>query len=588
MYAANYQHQSPPANAGHQFPQGTSGNPYGGYPSAPTGSSSGGHPNNQQQPGVRTKMPSQNHALQPSQGGHPFSQPAPVGSGFAPVTNSALSVGSGSYHQQSVPVQPAQTNRPYSQGSHIQGNNGFARGGDVPTTSSVASWGSGQYQQQQPPWKSNPPPALGNDFRRSPSNHSTTSNRSGASRNGRATSILNGVSIAPPPKRPMNLPPQEGGASTRNLPNFDLIKHSGQCLGRLSVKSMLTKKWRQIFWISYKDHQIVFFRSKGDFEEWVSNPYLTPEARDELVKLHIDFKNHKNIENVMGYKVSPTSCKTYSGVSGFIYQFKVDKWYSYGPSVSAAIGSKTESEVSALRRIMFAMMELYPQNVNDDGAHTLACGYPSPESSRYSPRSIEATHTQTPGREEYRAYDNHKQQDNSSVDLLGIDVVPSSSNYNSQQQQQTSVVLHAGNSNPYQYDLSGGNAQSTRPSTSPAVGRYATQPPVQQYQNQQQPYQYDLGATSRPVSPGNFQQPQVQQQPYQYDLGAAVPGNSGYGNNQNQQRPSSASSQRKKWGLFGKQKQQYGVPQQHANIHQGNTPSGMHSSYYPGPTQVNY
>ena len=46
-----------------------------------------------------------------------------------------------------------------------------------------------------------------------------------------------------------------------------------------------------MFWISYGDNQILFFRSQLDFEEWVSNPYLKKDERDALVKLNVDFVN---------------------------------------------------------------------------------------------------------------------------------------------------------------------------------------------------------------------------------------------------------------------------------------------------------
>ena len=83
-------------------------------------------------------------------------------------------------------------------------------------------------------------------------------------------------------------------------------------MARFSLKSMIIKKWRQCFWIAYGDNQILFFRSKVDFEEWISNPYLKKEERDVLVKLNVDFVNDLYRPNVNGYSVTRIRAKGYS------------------------------------------------------------------------------------------------------------------------------------------------------------------------------------------------------------------------------------------------------------------------------------
>ena len=355
--------------------------------------------------------------------------------------------------------------------------------------------------------------------------------------------VLEDTSFSPPPELPDDLK-RMGKEARAVLPNFDRIKHSGYCLARLSLKAMVTKKWRQAFWITFGNHRVLFFRSKNDFEEWVSNPYLTTEGRDELVKMNIDFKDHLVFENMLGYKVSRTSSKSYRTSDGNIYQFKIDKWYNHGPSVNAAIGGKNEIDVRNIRKIMTAMMMLHPQNVKEDledyhqgvgtdtsamndssgisihGAHAGAPVY----SSRQRPQSPSGKGT-TYGNLEVKA----KQRD-----LLDSEQAPMT------MQQLTSKI-----------SVNGVTSHSRHPSV-----------PMS-------PYQYDL---STPVQ--SHPQPRAQQQhfsaqeprnlnPYQYDLGIPVhspahasarPSSAQYMDNSQMGTGGYSSSKREGRGFFGRKK----------------------------------
>ncbi len=133
-------------------------------------------------------------------------------------------------------------------------------------------------------------------------------------------SILHNPAFSPPPPFPENLSVvkmrffgDENAAVTKStLPSFESIRHSGECMARFSMKSMIIKKWRPSFWITYGDHQVLFFRSRVDFEEWVSNPYLTKDNRDALVKLSVDFVNDFYKPSVNGYNVTNIHTKAYN------------------------------------------------------------------------------------------------------------------------------------------------------------------------------------------------------------------------------------------------------------------------------------
>jgi len=206
------------------------------------------------------------------------------------------------------------------------------------------------------------------------SSSSMSSARSSISgRSGYAESVLSDKSFAPPPPFPksislvkmqyLNTKVQEV-AST--LPDYSDVKHSGELLARFSLKSMLIKKWRPTFWIAFGKHQILFFRSRSDFEEWVSNPFLRMDDRNALVKLTVDFKNDLYKPGIKLYGYGPTGIKT-KGYSreGQMFHFKLERWYSYGPSVLAAFGGKNTYEVRALHRIIAEMVRKAEYNIKN-------------------------------------------------------------------------------------------------------------------------------------------------------------------------------------------------------------------------------
>ncbi len=179
-----------------------------------------------------------------------------------------------------------------------------------------------------------------------------------------ARSVFEDMTFAPPPQLPKSLEvvknrflphtPREVAAS---LPVFDRIKHSGEVMARFSVKSMMMKKWKPVFWITYGNNEMLFFRSKSDFDEWVSNPFLENDDRNKLVKLRVDFMIDVNTpgSKTTGYEASPVKIKEYSR-EGKLSHFKLERWSSYGPSLLAAFGGKNVNAVKSLHRIMQEMI----------------------------------------------------------------------------------------------------------------------------------------------------------------------------------------------------------------------------------------
>lgn len=144
------------------------------------------------------------------------------------------------------------------------------------------------------------------------------------------------------------------------LPDFDLVTHSGYILARISFRTILIKKWKQIFWVTYGANKVLFFRSSADFEDWVSNPYLSQSQREFLVKLEVDFVEDCLKQGVRGYQVTNQRLKNYN--NKMLHQFKLERWMDYGPTIAAAFASSNEREVYNLRTIFVEMMKRVPQN----------------------------------------------------------------------------------------------------------------------------------------------------------------------------------------------------------------------------------
>jgi len=184
--------------------------------------------------------------------------------------------------------------------------------------------------------------------------------------NQRKYSPLEDSNFAPPPPRIQDLESiklisQHAPPSASPLPDFHKVTHSGFVLSRISMKSILMKQWKQVFWISYGTTKLLIFRSSADFEDWVSNPYLTKNQRQFLIKMEVDFINDLQKVNVRGYQVTTIRSKTYQ--NKLLNQFKLERWMDYGPTIAAAFASPIEKDVTNLRVIIAEMMKRSPQEL---------------------------------------------------------------------------------------------------------------------------------------------------------------------------------------------------------------------------------
>jgi hypothetical protein len=149
------------------------------------------------------------------------------------------------------------------------------------------------------------------------------------------------------------------GSKSSGLPKAELIGKKGFVLSRISFRTIVMKKWKQSFWVQYGGHTMLWFRTQGDFDDWLNNPYHTQLQRSFLIKLAINFVHDLYKPNVRGYQVTQCRTKPY-GKNKVVRQFKLERWMDYGPTIAAAFGSYDPKEVDACREAIVECMKNTP------------------------------------------------------------------------------------------------------------------------------------------------------------------------------------------------------------------------------------
>jgi len=143
-----------------------------------------------------------------------------------------------------------------------------------------------------------------------------------SARSGSRNNVLDDMTIAPPPSPPivkdytLSAFHAEVDINPKPPPDWDLVKHSGHILARISLRTLVMKKWKQIFWIAYGDHTLLFFKTKDHFEDWAMDPNLSGRQREEKIKLRVDFRHpskstSRDTEKIKGFQASVVKGKYY-------------------------------------------------------------------------------------------------------------------------------------------------------------------------------------------------------------------------------------------------------------------------------------
>jgi len=176
------------------------------------------------------------------------------------------------------------------------------------------------------------------------------------------TDIVVGGVPEPPIGSPINkyshVLAQNAPPGSAPLPKGDLVLKSGYVLGRISFRTVLMKKWKQVYWVQYGPHTMLWFRSYADFDDWLNNPYLTQDQRNYLIKLAVNFVHDLYKPNVRGYQVTQARSKAYG--RKMLKQFKLERWMDYGPTIAGAFASHDANEIDDLRQAIVECMRNTP------------------------------------------------------------------------------------------------------------------------------------------------------------------------------------------------------------------------------------
>jgi len=196
---------------------------------------------------------------------------------------------------------------------------------------------------------------------------STSVTSSFASRSAKSSYPLDDLTFAPAPPCPVESDHTMSQLMAEDepdqkLPSYEKITHSGTCLSRISLISLVIKRWKSTFWITYGDRSLLFFRSQKHFDEWLTNKHLSRKERKSLIKLHINFVADFEDEDVQGYQISKMKTKWYRN-GGLLRNFKLDRWYyDGGPTIAGAFASLSDNGVDDLHAIMMEMARRSPRN----------------------------------------------------------------------------------------------------------------------------------------------------------------------------------------------------------------------------------
>jgi len=101
-------------------------------------------------------------------------------------------------------------------------------------------------------------------------------------------------------------------------------KMHGECLSRISARTMLTKTWKPCFWVFDSRDVLLVFRERQHYREYCMNPFLDDDTRSYLQK--------KRIELAANYRCTPVTRKPYGHGENvqMLYHFTIEEIRDYG------------------------------------------------------------------------------------------------------------------------------------------------------------------------------------------------------------------------------------------------------------------
>jgi hypothetical protein len=119
-------------------------------------------------------------------------------------------------------------------------------------------------------------------------------------------------------------------------------KLHGECLARISMRTLLAKEWKPCFWVFDAPNVLLVFRERAHYLDYHANPYLTAAETDFLVKKRVVLA-----ANLTAYPITQKAYGLFASTQ--TYTFKVEEQRDYGPATVVKFGAPAMSMLEDLR-----------------------------------------------------------------------------------------------------------------------------------------------------------------------------------------------------------------------------------------------
>ena len=134
-------------------------------------------------------------------------------------------------------------------------------------------------------------------------------------------------------------------------------KVHGECLARVSARTITFKVWKEIFWVFEQQNVVLLFRQRADYLDYHSNPFLSEQEREYLVKKKIKLEGN--------LRCLPMSRKKYRRQTQ-LYCFALEAVHDYGPIMVAKFGALQSDILEDLRFLINQKIQkMRRQNLNE-------------------------------------------------------------------------------------------------------------------------------------------------------------------------------------------------------------------------------
>jgi len=98
-----------------------------------------------------------------------------------------------------------------------------------------------------------------------------------------STRMAAGSAAAPPPQAR-----SASGQPQVSLGQLLLGKLHGECLARVSARTLMMKEWKPCFWVFDHPGLLLVFRERQHYLDYAANPYLSKAEKEYTVKKRLE------------------------------------------------------------------------------------------------------------------------------------------------------------------------------------------------------------------------------------------------------------------------------------------------------------